>query len=71
MGTAVAAALLAASPAAAFKLKWQPVDKALLAETKSQIDPEASSEVVSTMNGVEIWSRRCRFRMSPARASTI
>jgi hypothetical protein len=45
-GPAVAAALLAASPAAAFKLKWQPVDKAVLAETKSQIDPEASSEVV-------------------------
>jgi hypothetical protein len=45
-GAAVAATLLAASPAAAFKLKWQPVDKALLAETKSQIDPEASSEVV-------------------------
>ena len=45
-GLATLLALLAASPADAFKLKWKPIDKDLLAETKGKVDPDAASEVV-------------------------
>ena len=43
---ALMATLFMAAPAGAFTLKWKPIDRGLLAETKGTVDPDASSEVV-------------------------